>query len=267
MPAIEDMDYARRFSGTARLYGDSALRRFAAAHVCVIGIGGVGSWAAEALARSAVGGVTLIDLDHIAESNINRQIHALDSQLGRSKVETMGERIHAINPACRVTCVDAFVGEDNLTGMIHQDFDYVVDCIDNYRVKAALIAHCRRSKIRLITVGGAGGQRDPLNIRVADLSRSQQDPLLSKTRKLLRKAYGFPRNPKRRFDLPCVYSIEQQRPPAVDGDDCILEGAGLSGLNCAGFGSSMAVTASFGLVAVAYLMDRLAKVENERQRG
>lgn len=264
MPAIENMDFDRRFSGTARLYGDSALRRFAAAHVCVIGIGGVGSWAAEALARSAVGKITLIDLDHIAESNINRQVHALDSQLGRSKAEAMGARIQAINPACRVLPVDAFIEADNLDELINDGFDYVVDCIDSYRAKAALIAHCRRRKIKLITVGGAGGQRNPLNIRITDLSRSEQDPLLSKTRKLLRRAYRFPRNPKRRFDLPCVYSIEQQRPPAADAANCSVEASGpLSGLNCAGFGSSMAVTASFGLAAVAFLLDRLAKATDE----
>ena len=268
MSAIENMDYDRRFSGTARLYGGSALRRFAAAHVCVIGIGGVGSWAAEALARSAVGGITLVDLDHIAESNINRQIHALDSQLGRSKAEAMGERIHAINPSCSVIPVDAFIEDDNLQALVHDGFDYVVDCIDGYRTKAALIAHCRRRKIKLVTVGGAGGQRNPLNIRIADLSRSQQDPLLSKTRKLLRREYNFPRNPRRRFDLPCVYSIEQQRPPATDAGNCGLEpGAAVSGLNCAGFGSSMAVTASFGLAAVAYLLDRLAMVEDEPPQG
>lgn len=255
------MDYDRRFSGTARLYGGPAMRRFAAAHVCVIGIGGVGSWAAEALARSALGRITLIDLDHIAESNINRQVHALDGDLGRPKVAAMAERILAINPICRVAPIEAHLEAANLDSLIHAGYDYVVDCIDNYRVKAALIAHCRRRRIRLITVGGAGGQCNPLLIRIADLSRSEQDPLLSKTRKLLRRDYHFPRNPKRRFDLPCVYSLEQQRPPATGTDDCSL--GGTTGLNCAGFGSSMSVTAGFALAAVAHLLEKLAKAQYE----
>ncbi len=263
MNAADQMDFSRRFSGTARLYGAGALQRFAAAHVCVVGIGGVGSWAAEALARSAVGCITLIDLDHLAESNFNRQVHALDGQLGRSKIDAMGDRIDAINPTCRVNRVEAFVDAGNLDTLVHDDFDFVLDCIDGYRAKAALIAHCRRRKIKLITVGGAGGQSNPLNIRIADLSRSEQDPLLSKTRKLLRRDYNFPRNPKRRFDLPCVYSVEQQRRPAVDAGGCSLprEEVSVTGLNCAGFGSSMVVTASFGLAAVAYVLDKMAKVQ------
>ncbi|MCW8947150.1 MAG: tRNA threonylcarbamoyladenosine dehydratase, partial [Sedimenticola sp.] len=214
------MDYERRFGGIARLYGQSGLDRFAAAHICVVGIGGVGSWVAEALARSGVGGMTLVDLDNVAESNVNRQIHALEDQFGRAKVDAMADRILAINSDCRVTRVEEFVELDNLERLLTADFDYVVDCIDAYKTKAALIAHCRRNKIRLITVGGAGGQTDPLKVRLTDLYKTQHDPLLAKTRKLLRKEYGFSSNPKRKFDVPCVYSDEQQVYPDGKGAVC-----------------------------------------------
>lgn len=261
MAEDETLDYARRFGGIARVYGDVALERFAGAHICVIGIGGVGSWAAEALARSAIGEITLIDLDNVAESNVNRQIHALDGEFGRPKVDAMAQRIRAINPSCKLHSVEEFIEPGNLDRLIDGRFDYVVDCIDAYRTKAALIAHCRRRKIPVITVGGAGGQIDPLKIALADLSRSEQDPLLSKTRKLLRKEYGFSRNLQRRFSVPCVYSREQQRQPESDPDACKLDSraVGVTGLNCAGFGSSVAVTASFGLVAVSYILSKLAE--------
>lgn len=255
------LDYARRFGGIGRLYGEAVLERFSSARICVIGIGGVGSWAAEALARSAIGEIALIDLDNVAESNVNRQIHALDGEFGRPKVDVMAERIRAINPVCSVHSVEEFIEEDNLNRLIDYRPDYVVDCIDAYRTKAALIAHCRRGKIPIITVGGAGGQVDPLKIALADLSRSEQDPLLSKTRKLLRKAYGFSRNIKRRFSVPCVYSREHQRKPEGEQGICDPDSqeAGITGLNCAGFGSSVSVTATFGLVAVSHVLGKIAE--------
>ncbi len=254
-----NMDHGRRFGGIARLYGAQGLERLAASHVCVVGVGGVGSWVAEALARSALGHLTLIDLDHLAESNINRQIHALDGELGRAKVQAMGERIQAINPACRVEPVEAFVTVDNLERLIPGECDWVVDCIDAFRVKAALIAHCRRRKQRLVTLGGAGGRTDPARIRVADLSRTEHDPLLSRTRKLLRKAYGFPRNPKRRFEVPCVYSSEQARYPDGVGGVCMGKPApGGAGLNCGGYGAVTTVTASFGLMAASLVLNRIS---------
>ena len=256
------MHYERRFGGITRLYGEAALSLFASAHICIIGIGGVGSWAAEALARSALGALTLIDLDHIAESNVNRQIHALEGQFGRAKTEAMRERIEAINPACRVTLHDEFVDAENLGRLISPEYDYVIDCIDAYRTKASILAYCRHNRIRVVTLGGAGGRVDPLKITMADLSRTRQDPLLSKTRKLLRREYGFSTNPKRRFELPCVYSSEQPRYPLVDGTTCLDKNSGLSntGLNCGGFGSVMPVTATFGLVAVSYVLKKLAKL-------
>lgn len=252
------MDYQRRFGGIARLYGQQALAAFAGARVCVIGVGGVGSWAVEALARSAIGQIDLIDLDHVAESNINRQLPALESNLGKAKVRALAERVAEINPECAVTCIEEFVTLDNLTELIDGRFDWVIDCIDNFRVKAALIAHGRRNKIKLITVGGAGGQIDPSRIRVSDLSRTEQDPLLAKCRRQLRKAYGFPDNPRRRFDIPAVWSDEPLRMPTA----CELRGDGdqpNSSLNCGGFGSAMPVTATFGLLAVAHVLRKLAE--------
>jgi tRNA A37 threonylcarbamoyladenosine dehydratase len=254
-------DSERRFGGIRRLYGDQGLQRFRQAHVCVIGIGGVGSWAAEALARSAVGHITLIDLDHVAESNINRQLHALDATLGQAKVLAMAERIRQINPGCRVVAIEDFITADNLAGLLDRGHDHVIDCIDGFRIKAALIAWCRRNRQRLITVGGAGGQTDPTRIRVADLSNTEHDALFSKTRKLLRQEYGFPRNLKRRFDVPCVYSDEQPRFPADDGSICQEKPhRAAAGLNCAGgLGSVTTVTATFGLVAASRVLRKLAE--------
>lgn len=254
------IDFNRRFGGIARLYGQSALSRFGLAHIGVIGIGGVGSWAAEALARSAVGKITLIDLDNVAESNVNRQIHALSDQFGRAKVDAMADRIQGVNPFCEVSCIEEFVGSDNLDRLVTPALDFVIDCIDSYKTKAALIDHCRRQKIKLITIGGAGGQIDPLKLQLADLSRTQHDPLLSKTRKLLRKEYNFPRNLKRRFGVACVYSEEQPIYPGPDGEvrKEKPEGLRLAGLHCGGYGSAMTVTSTFGMVAVAYVLKRLA---------
>jgi tRNA A37 threonylcarbamoyladenosine dehydratase len=256
----ENQDAERRFGGIRRLYGQAALGRFRQAHVCVTGIGGVGSWAAEALARSAIGRITLIDLDHVAESNINRQLPALTSTLGMAKVRVMAERIQQINPDCDVTAIEEFITVDNLEQQVDRRFDFVIDCIDGFRTKARLIAHCRRNRIPLVTVGGAGGQTDPTRIRIADLSRTEHDALFSKTRKLLRTDYGFTKNPKRRFDVACVYSLEQ--PVFAGADGCISQekpsGNASGGLTCVGgLGSAMPVTASFGLAAAAHVLNKL----------
>jgi tRNA A37 threonylcarbamoyladenosine dehydratase len=240
----------RRFSGIDRLHGAGALARLAAAHVCVVGTGGVGSWAAEALARSGVGRLTLIDLDHVAESNVNRQIQALSDTLGQAKVAAMQARIAAINPGCRVDTVEDFVTEDNVAAVVPA-CDAVIDAIDQVRAKAALIAHCRRAKIVVVTTGGAGGRSDPARLRVEDLSRTTQDALASKLRAKLRKDYGFPREPKKKFGVACVYSDEPICRPAVEACDVDDHVAGLHGLNCAGYGSSVCVTASFGFAAAA----------------
>lgn len=244
-------DHERRFGGIERLYGAGALARAGAAHVTVIGIGGVGSWAAEALARSAIGKLTLVDLDHIAESNINRQVHALGPTLGAAKVSAMRDRILAINPDCVVDCVEEFIDERNI-GELLPACDAVIDAIDNVRAKSALIAHCRRAGLRIVTTGGAGGRTDPTRIEVCDLSRTTQDALASKVRARLRKEYGFTRDPKKKFGIDCVFSPEQLR-RETGADACAAFDAG-AGLNCAGYGSSVAVTASFGFAAAARVL-------------
>jgi tRNA A37 threonylcarbamoyladenosine dehydratase len=251
------VDLERRFGGVGRLYGPSALLTFQGAHVCVIGIGGVGSWAAEALARSAIGKITLIDLDMIAESNVNRQIHALDDEFGKAKVSAMAERIRAINPACAVTEIEDFVSAENLEDTLGRGFDYIIDAIDNVRIKVAMIVWSKRNRIPLITAGGAGGQIDPTRIEVADLARTIQDPLLSKVRALLRKEHGFTRDPKKKFDVPAIFSTEPLRYP--ENNATCEEPPSVTGLGCAGFGSSVCITAPFGLFAAAEVLKHLAK--------
>lgn len=253
-----DIDFERRFGGIARLYGEAALARFRTARVCVIGVGGVGSWIVEALARSAIGNITMIDLDNVAESNVNRQIHALTDTLGKAKVTALSERIAQINPYCQVTEVEDFITADNLEQLVGAGhFDYVIDAIDDTRAKTALIVYCRAKNIPLITIGGAGGQIDPTRIEVRDLSRTEQEPLLAKVRKRLRAQHGFPRGTKNKFGIDAVFSTEPLRFPE-SGEACSTEDAGVTGLNCAGFGSAMVVTAAFGLVAAAHVLRKLS---------
>ncbi|HPT50085.1 MAG TPA: tRNA threonylcarbamoyladenosine dehydratase [Accumulibacter sp.] len=251
-------DPERRFGGIGRLYGAAAWQRFRQAHVAVVGIGGVGSWAAEGLARSAIGRITLIDLDMVAESNVNRQVHAVDGEYGKAKVTAMAERIRAINPDCRVDEIEDFVTPENVGQILDGGFDQVIDAIDQVRSKVAMIAWAKRRALPLITVGGAGGQIDPGRIQIADLATSIQDPLLAKVRSLLRKEHGFPRDPKKKFGVAAVFSSEPLRYPAST-DACETPRAIGGGLNCAGFGSSVCVTAPFGLFAAGEVLRRLAE--------
>ena len=256
-----EINSERRFQGIEKLYGRQATHQIRNSHICVIGIGGVGSWTAECLARSDIGELTLIDLDHVAESNINRQIHALSSTLGKAKIEAMGERISSINPHCKLNLIDDHISAENIPSLIHKNFNFIVDCIDQFRIKAELIHYCKSNKIKVITTGGAGGRIDPLCIKVADLSRAEGDALLSRTRKELRQNHGFPRNLKRRFDIACVYSTETQRFPTSDHEISTTksECSTIGGLNCAnGFGSLSAVTASFGMVAAAHVLNKIS---------
>ena len=260
-------DYQLRFAGIARLYGVAALARFQQAHVCVVGVGGVGSWAAEALARSGIGKITLIDLDDVCISNINRQLHALTDTVGQDKVAVMAQRIKAINPECEVVQVEDFVALDNLQSLINKDMDYVVDAIDSIKAKVALLAHCKRNKIKVICTGGAGGQTDPTQIQIADMTQTINDPLLAKVRNSLRRDYNYSRNPKRRFGIDCVYSTEQLVYPQPDGSVCQQKTAQVDAtgeptsmrLDCSGgFGAVTVVTASFGLAAVSKVLKKLA---------
>lgn len=254
--SMENTDFERRFGGLARLYGAEGLAALQAAHIMVIGIGGVGSWAAEALARSGVGALTLVDLDHIAPSNTNRQIHALDGNFGKSKVDAMAERIRAIQPGIRLNLIDDFIEADNLAQIVQAPLDCVIDAIDQMRIKTLLVAHCRQQRLPLIVSGSAGGKLDPTRIRVADLSAVIQDPLLSKMRARLRKEYQFSRTKK--MGVECVFSEEPVKyPPQAEGAVCDTATVGKAGLACAGYGSAVSVTASFGLFSAARAIDRV----------
>ncbi|WP_068545501.1 tRNA cyclic N6-threonylcarbamoyladenosine(37) synthase TcdA [Thalassotalea crassostreae] len=261
-------DYQLRFGGIERLYGVVGAQHLKNSHYCVIGIGGVGSWVAEALARNGVGEITLIDLDDICVSNINRQIHALTDTIGESKVEVMNNRILQINPDCKVNQVEDFITLENLAELMANNFDYVIDAIDSVQVKTALIAHCRRNKIPLMVIGGAGGQIDPTKIEITDLSKTYQDPLLAKVKNQLRRDHNFPRNVKRKFSIDAVFSTEQLIYPNSDGSVCHAKQSNSGGvrLDCSGgFGAATHVTASFGFFAVARSIDKFLARKKRQQ--
>lgn len=255
-------DYLDRFGGIGRLYGVEGLERLRNAHVCIIGIGGVGSWAAEAIARSGIGAITLIDMDDLCVSNINRQLPAMDGNTGKLKIEAMAERIKAINPHCKVTCEMSFVTEKNMRELVHTDFSYVIDCIDSVKSKAALIAHCNINKIRIVVTGAAGGQIDPTQIQIIDVNKCYNDPLISKVRSMLRRDYNFSRNPKRSYSIPCVFSSEQMVFPQPDGSVCRMRSSDdeSTGLDCeSGFGSATMITGTFAFVAASRVVKRIAE--------
>jgi tRNA A37 threonylcarbamoyladenosine dehydratase len=253
----------QRFGGVSRVYGQQALNHFQQLHIVVAGLGGVGSWAVEALARTGIGKLTLIDLDDVCITNINRQLPATDDTIGQLKTEVLAQRVKAINPNCEVKVIDDFLLPENfeeyLTGA-----DAVLDAIDSVNTKAALVAWCKRRKLRLVVCGGAGGQIDPGMIRVGDLAKAKQDPLLAKVRSQLRRDYGFSKNPKRKWGVDCVYSEEQLRYPVISGElegEVTLQkpGSGSMRMDCSsGFGAAMVVTCSFAMQATATLLKRMA---------
>lgn len=248
MPEIDDADLERRFGGLRRLYGDAGYARLRGLHLAVVGLGGVGGWAAEALARSGVAALTLVDLDHIAESNINRQIQALGSTLGQHKGEALRARIADIHPGCRVRVIDAFVDESNWPALLEGDEPQgVVDACDQVRAKAAMAAWARRTRRAFVCVGAAGGKRHPEALQLADLAETTHDPLLASLRARMRREQGAPR--QGRIGLSCVYSAEAVARPEA----CEVDGS----LNCGGYGSSVMVTAAFGLTAAASLVEQL----------
>lgn len=243
----------RRFGGLERLYGVAAAARIRAAHVVVVGIGGVGSWTAEALARSGVGQLTLVDLDHIAESNINRQVHALESTLGQAKVQAMRERIAQINPDCQVHCVEEFVDPQNWLQLVPEQVDGVIDACDQMTAKATMAGWARRTGTAFVTVGAAGGKRHAHRVELADLSLVTHDPLLAQLRYQLRKHHGAARE-GRSIGTLCVFSREAVAPPDAS---CQVAG-GDGSLNCHGYGSSVAVTATFGQCAASAMLENIA---------
>lgn len=250
-----------RFAGIERLYGAGSLAVLARMHVCVVGLGGVGSWAAEALARSGVGALTLIDADDVCESNVNRQSHALDGEFGRPKVEVVAARLRAINPAIRVHAITQFVTVSNVETLVGAGYSAVVDACDAVRVKVAMIAYCRRHKIPIVVSGSAGGRIDPTLIVARDLSKTEHDVMLGLVRRRLRDEYGFTRNPKRYFGVQAVFSRENVNYPQPDGSVCKRRPENIDGgwkLDCGGgLGAAMQVTATFGMVAASRVLQRL----------
>lgn len=245
---LQDDEYDRRFAGVAKIYGDDSFHHYENSHVMVIGIGGVGSWAVEALARTGIGEVTIVDIDVVAASNINRQLPAMTTTLGREKIEIMAERCRAINPRIKVNLIDDYLTPENVKEILAGNPDIILDCIDDVKAKFALMLHCRFNKIPLIVSGGAGGKLDPLKIRVADLSKTEQDPMLAKLRAQLR-AKGICKKPKEKFGITCVYSIDN---PFSSADVCPS-----AGLRCGGYGSAVVVTSSFAMVAVSEVLKKL----------
>ena len=244
-------DYTERFGGVGRLFGAAALDRLRAAHVAVIGVGGVGSWAVEGLARSGVGALTLIDLDDVCVTNVNRQLPALDGNIGRPKVEAIAQRVRLINPACLVSPVTEYITAANAERLLAPAFDIVVDAIDGTTNKADLIGACVRLGKRCVTVGGAGGKRDASQLRIGDLGEAWGDELLKMVRKKLRREHGFARGEGNRYGVRCIYSAENPSYPWADGT-CSPEpepGSNLK-LDCAsGFGTAVWVTGAMGLAA------------------
>ena len=265
----DSTQYQRRFTGTQALYGDAAFKAYEQAHVYVIGVGGVGSWAAEGLARTAVGTITLVDLDVLVASNVNRQLPALDAQFGQSKIAAMAERIKQINPRVQLNLVDDFLTADNIHELLpdrqalkqaQQNGQQIVilDCIDDMSAKIALALHCRFNKLKLICAGGAGGKTDPLQVTVSDLKDSYQDPLLARLRSKLRFDKGINTELKDKFGIRCVYSVQ---PPIVNHakDDKGSNQCQTGGLHCGGYGSAVAVTSVVGMVMVSEALKIIAQ--------
>jgi tRNA A37 threonylcarbamoyladenosine dehydratase len=251
-----------RFAGIERLYGRGSLERLAQCHVAVIGIGGVGSWLVEALARSGVGRMTLFDADDICISNSNRQLPAMDGNFGKNKADLMQLRCQAINPDMQIIAVPAFITPANMAESLNDGFDLVIDACDSFRVKVELIAWCRRRKQKLIVIGAAGGRTDPTQVRVRDLARTEQDALLALIRRKLRTEFNFPKNKDRYFSIPAVYSLENVQYPQADGSVCGLRPAtnpevGFK-LDCGdGLGAATHVTGTFAFAAAAKAMEIL----------
>ena len=253
------------FAGIGRLYGKEAFALIQNMHVCVVGIGGVGSWVVEALARSAVGKITLIDYDTISLSNMNRQIHTLSNNIEKKKCIAMQERVKQINPGCEVNIIDDFITLENMADFLSRDYDYVVDAIDSIKFKAGLIYYCKRNKIPVITIGGAGGLTDPSVIKVADLSKTYNDALAAKVRSTLRDQYNFTKNSKRRFGIECIFSGQQQLYPKEDGT-VSHEKPGIHGvsLDCRfGYGAASFVTGTFGFIAAARVIEKYLQKKNK----
>lgn len=266
---ILDDDYDRRFTGIDRLYGTDTFALYQQAHVLVAGAGGVGSWAIEALARTGIGHLTLIDMDVLVASNVNRQLPAISETFGRGKIEVLAERAYGINPRLKITLIDDFLTRDNIAELMADTPDLVLDCTDDVDAKISLIIWCRRRRIPIVVAGAAGGKTDPTELRVDDLTRTHRDPLLAKIRRQLRRDCGFPKDPQEKFGIPCIYSGQPVHTP--EGETCDS-----GNLSCSGYGSTTMVTATMGMMAVAeglrHMVRRMrlrasrAKAEHDREQ-
>ncbi len=252
-------EYLQRFAGVGRLYGQQALARLADAHFVVVGLGGVGTWAAEALVRSGIGQISLIEMDDVCVTNTNRQSHALASTVGRPKLTVIAERLRDINPQIQLSLVDDFLSLENMRDLIDQRFDVVLDAMDAVHVKSGLAAYCSAIKVRLVTVGSSGGKSDATKVTVGDLAHTEGDPMLAKLRQQLFRLYKFSRDHKRKFRIDAVYSPEQMVYPKPDGSVCTDKQVLQDGvkLDCTGgFGSCVMVTGTFGFVAAQQAIKR-----------
>lgn len=253
-------DFESRFGGIARLYGVKKMEQIRKAKILVIGIGGVGSWVAEAFARTGIGHMTLVDLDDLCVTNINRQIHAINGTVGKFKVDVMKERIALINPFCEVDTKQCFFSPKNLNEIFDKTYDYVIDACDDFTNKCYLIDHCRKNKIPLVVMGGAGGKTDPLQIRVTDMASSANDRLLAKLRKKLRQDFAFPSEHDGDFGVWSVWSHERAVYPTADG--CVTHKApGLAkNMDCSeGFGSASFVTGAFAFATSSLVIREITK--------
>lgn len=258
-----------RFGGIRRLFGNAGEDRLHRSHVCIVGIGGVGSWAVEALARTGIGALTLVDLDDVCISNVNRQLHAVTGEFGKPKVEVMAARVRLINPDCHIHAEQKFFSVRTAEKILETKFDCVLDAIDDRAMKALLIARCHEKRIPVVTTGGAGGRRDPTAIRVDDLAFASHDRLLATLRKVLRTDHGFPRDLKKKFNVPCVYSPEPQVFPRSDGSICVVrEPESRLRLDCgSGFGTATFVTGAFGFAAASEVVKLITAAADGRKVG
>lgn len=258
---MENIEENIRFHGMMRLFGKSGLAIIQKSHVCVIGIGGVGSWAVEALARSGIGRLTLVDLDETCLSNVNRQIHSLTETIGRPKTEVMGERVHSIHPQCQVHLINDFVTEETIASILQGPFDYILDAIDGLKNKCLIASLCKVKGIPLLTSGAAGGITNPLDIRISDLNHCHHDKLLMRMRKKLRRDFGFPKATKIQWGIDAIFSVSPRVYPSLDGSVCDLKGPDNDlKLDCeSGLGTASFVTGSYGFFAASHIIKKLTE--------
>lgn len=257
---FSESSYDARFSGIGRLYGTKALEKIKVSRILIVGVGGVGSWVAESLARTGIGAITLVDLDDVCVTNVNRQVHALSSTVGKFKVDVMKERLLEIQPYCDIDSKQCFFSPKNLERIFDKHYDFVIDACDDFTNKCFLIDHCRKNKIPIVVMGGAGGKVDPLQVRVSDLSHTENDRLLSRLRKYLRREFAFPREGEEEFGVLAVWSHERAVFPTADGCTTFKPEGHAKNMDCnEGFGSASFVTGTFAFITTSLVIRELIK--------